>query len=249
MKIAGQHGPGDDGSVQPPVAAALAAYGNGQGSEHALLVALAASRLLVPVVAMLAPQQAAPDGDTIMPRHRTVPGAGREPGQEKTSEMALPTVIGNDGRRALPAFSSLHTLARWRASARPVPVAASRVWQAAAAEASAVVIDIAGPVPVAVDGARLAALAAGRPVPPPHEDGDVVALAAAVLHTEPVISGFQLLPGQGGSDLSLVLTLAPGDAAARVQAVARAVTAIMAGAGGTLRRGVEVAVTQAGRPG
>ena len=45
--------PGDDGAADPAVLAALAAYAAGQGSEHAALNALAGSRLLVPVVAVL----------------------------------------------------------------------------------------------------------------------------------------------------------------------------------------------------
>src|ERR1700683_1389571 len=40
----------DHGSAEPRVAAALAAFGSGQGSEHAALTAVARSRLLVAVV-------------------------------------------------------------------------------------------------------------------------------------------------------------------------------------------------------
>ena len=93
--------------------------------------------------------------------------------------MALPTLLGSDGRRAVLAFTCLQSLTGWRPDARPVPVTARQVWQAGKQEASAVVIDIAGPVPFAVDGARLTALAEGRPVPLPHEDPDMQALAGA----------------------------------------------------------------------
>ncbi len=149
--LAGAAYPGDDGSPDSRVSAALAAYAAGRGSEHEALAALAASRLLVPVVAVLAGAGPGPDGLA----------------REKSSEMALPTLIGADGRAALPAFTCLDTLARWRAGARPVPVPATQVWRSGAQEASAVVIDVAGPVPFAVDGARLAALAEGRPAPMP----------------------------------------------------------------------------------
>ena len=126
---------GDDGSADPAVVAALAAYAAGTGDEHAALAALTAARLLVPVVAM--------------------PGEG-------ATEMALPTVIGNDGRPALLAFTCLDSLRRWHPDARPVPVPATSVWRAGAQEAGAVVIDIAGPVPFAVEGAGLAELAEER---------------------------------------------------------------------------------------
>src|SRR3954465_11099399 len=149
----------DHGGADQQVTAALAAYQAGRGSEQAALAApagaraaRAGARLLVPVVAVLA------DGPAGQ-------GHGAAEG-DKNSEMVLPTLIGNDGRPAVLAFTGVDALARWRRNARPVPAEAARVWQAAAADGYAVVIDVAGPVPLAVEGARLAALAAGQPVPP-----------------------------------------------------------------------------------
>jgi hypothetical protein len=116
---------GDTGGADPAVTTALAAYAAGAATEHAVLTAVAASRLLVPVVAVLAEANA--------------------DGAEKETEMALPTLIGNDGRKAVIAFTSTDTVTRWRADARPVAVPAARLWPAAAAEqADAVVIDVAG---------------------------------------------------------------------------------------------------------
>jgi hypothetical protein len=233
--LAGPGNPGDDGSPDPRVSAALGAYAAGRGSEHAALTALAASRLLVPVVAVLTAAE---------------PGAGGGPRREKSSEMALPTLIGADGRAALPAFTCLESLARWRADARPVPVPAAQVWQAGAQEASAVVIDVAGPVPFAVDGARLAALAGGGPAPMPHEDPDVTELVRGVLMGEPAIAGFQLLPGQQGTDLALCLVPVTAASEAEARAAAeRASEAIVTGAGDRLRRGIEVAFAEAVLPG
>ena len=208
--------------------AALAAYAAGRGSEHAVLVALDSARLMVPVVALLAAEDA--------------PGLGGLR-REKSSEMALPTVIGNDGRAALPAFTGAATLARWRPGARPVPVPAAQVWQSGARDASAVVIDIAGPVPFAVDGARLAALAQGRPAPLPHQDPDVMALAHEALAAEPVIGGYRLQPGADGTDLMLLLVPVPGHGPEEVRdAAQRAGRRLMGGAGDRVRRGIQVAV-------
>jgi hypothetical protein len=126
-----------------------------------------------------------------------------------------------------------------------VPVPARQAWQAGAQEASAVVIDVAGPVPLAVDGARLAALAEGRPPPLPHEDPDVQALALA---SEPLIAGFALLPGTGGSDLTIQVTLVhgygPGHALAQA-AIQRAVQRIVADGGSRVRRGITVTASMA----
>jgi hypothetical protein len=225
----------DYGSADPRVTAALDSYAGGRGGEHAVLAALDASRLLVPVVAVLAEEDMA--------------GGLR---RDKSSEMALPTVIGTDGRAALPAFTSAAALARWRPEARPVPVPAAKVWQAGATDASAVVIDIAGPVPFAVDGARLAALAQGRPPPRPHEDPDVAALVHAALAAEPAVAAYRLLPGEDGTDLTLclvpVLGCDPADATFTA-AAQRASERVLAGAGPRLRRGIQVAVIDAARGG
>jgi SseB protein N-terminal domain len=240
--------PTDRGDADPQVAAALGAFAAGRGSEHAALAALARARLLVPVVAVLA--EAAPAGGTAAgPGGAAGPARGLR--REKTSEMALPTLLGSDGRRAVLAFTCLPSLTGWRPDARPVPVTAPQVWQAGTHEASAVVIDIAGPVPFAVDGARLAALAEGRPAPLPHNDPDVRALAAAALASEPLIAGFVLLPGGGDSDLTISVTLArgcgPADARAEA-AIQRAVERIVAGGGARVRRGITVAASAGGQP-
>jgi hypothetical protein len=218
---------GDRGAADPAVAAALAAYQEGRGSEQSALAALSAARLLVPVVAVLAEGAGPPGAD----------GA-------KDSEMVLPTLIGSDGRPALLAFTCTEALALWREDARPVPAESWRVWRAAVADGCAVVIDVAGPVPLAVEGARLAALAAGRPVPPPHEDPDIRAAVAEALAGEPGIAGFTLAPGRQGAggdatDLAVTLRAAAGER----PAVSRAANGIAARLAGRLRRGIEFGVT------
>jgi hypothetical protein len=192
---------GDTGAADPALSAALAGYASGQLPELAALTAVAAARLLVPVVAVLA--EAAADG-------------------AEETEMALPTLIGHDGRKAVIAFSGTAAVSRWRADARPVPVPAPQLWAAVAAEqADAVVIDVAGPVPLVIEGARLAALAAGDPPPAPQADPDVYAEVARVLAGQPAISGFALEPGGAGADLGLALQTAdPAAARTAAEAVA-----------------------------
>jgi hypothetical protein len=246
--------PTDRGDPDPRVTAALNAFAAGQGSEHAALLALAATRLLVPVVAVLAEAEQTESGSLSRPG-----GPGPDdvatPSRLRTgkvSEMALPTLVGRDGRHAVLAFTCLQSLAWWRPDARPVPAPAGRVWQAGAAEAGAVVVDVAGPVPFAVDGARLAALAAGRPPPLPHEDPDMRAAATAAVAGEPVITEVALLPGDGGSDLTVQLTLAPGlgPGQPRAQeAIQRSAERLMAEGDGRVRRGIAVVATVAGPPG
>jgi hypothetical protein len=200
---------GDAGQADPGVTAALAAYAAGQETERAVLAAIAASRLLVPVVAVLA--------------------EANEDGAEKETEMALPTLIGNDGRKAVIAFTGIAAITRWRADARPVPVPAKSLWPAVAAErADAVVIDVAGPVPLVIEGARLRALADGAPPPLPHQDPDIRAQVAAVTED------FTLEPG--GPDADLTIALKSADPA-RARAAAEAIAARLAP---RLRRGIAI---------
>jgi hypothetical protein len=158
--------------------------------------------------------------------------------------MVLPKLIGQDGRPAVLAFTCLDALARWRPDARPVPAEADRVWRAAVADDCAVVIDVAGPVPIAVEGSRLAALAGRQPVPAPHEDPDVRAEVEAVVAGEPAIAGFALAAGRTEeTDLAIRLSLATTDWQPVVDRAANAIAAHLAG---RLRRGIEFSVAPAG---
>ena len=224
----------DDGSAEPRVAAALAAFAAGQGSEHAAVTSLAQSRLLVPIVAATA------DGA----------GTGHTADREHASEMSVPTLIGADGRSAIPAFTCMDALRSWRPQARPVPTAAQDVWSAAVADGCAVVVDVAGPVPLAIDGALLAALAGGEPVPLPHQDPEVLAQVGAAAAGLPAVTGLSLDDGGAECDLVVRLQLAAGCGAAVAAQTADAVgTAVMARLGGRLRRGIAIAMGAGAGPG
>jgi hypothetical protein len=230
---------GDAGAADPAVTEALAAYAAGQATEHAVLTVIAASRLLVPVVAVLAKA-----GDNRTEDNRTEDPSTEDnrtgdpstednrtgdASTEKETEMALPTLIGNDGRKAVIAFTGADTIRRWRADARPVPVPAPSLWPAVAAEqADAVVIDVAGPVPLVIEGARLRALADGAAPPLPHEDPDIRAQVALVT------DDFTLEPG--GEDADLTVTLKATDLAT-ARATAEAIAARLAP---RLRRGLAI---------
>ena len=245
---------GDNGAADPHIAAVLAAYGAGQESEQAVLTALAGSRLLVPLV------EAPPEAPEVAGTSEVAGASGATETTETTGatetagvtgatgacatgdahddgcdhraarELAFPTLIGRDGRPALLAFTSLAALMSWRPAARPVPTPAEQVWGTAVADSSAVVIDVAGPVPIAVDGARLAALAAGAPPPDPHNDPDLQADVAAALASLPAaasgpvsngsgstgpgsagpsVVGAELAAGPDGTDLAVRLLIRP----------------------------------------
>jgi hypothetical protein len=221
------------------------------------LGALAASRLLVPVVAVLADEpdpteslaMTAPNGGEELPgagldsSASSVAPALRAAGRgEKASDMAMPTLVGLDGRRAVPAFTSLQSMSRWQSDARPVPVAALAVWQTACSDDAAVVIDVAGPVPFAVEGARLAALARGEAAPEPCQDPDVHEIVAAALANQLDVASFDLEPGEGEQDLAIVLKLTDQDLANQIVARigAEVAEAVQARLGGRFRRGIAI---------
>ncbi|SEK95242.1 SseB family protein [Nonomuraea pusilla] len=137
--------PNDDGGVAPAVAAALSGYQAGTADATEVLSALSGARLLVPVVALLVETEVGEHGLR----------------QEKESEMALPKLVGKDGRQAVLAFTGTDALTRWRPDARPIQATTLQVCRAAAQEqAAAVVVDVAGPVPFVIEGEVLKALAA-----------------------------------------------------------------------------------------
>lgn len=240
----------DHGEADPAVAAALAAYAAGLGGERAALEALAISRLLVPVVSVLSDtvaaetvQAEAVPADTVQAAHANDPAAvsGDSNAGDKRSEVAIPSLVGQDGRLALVAFTCADSLRRWQPGARPVPVSASGVFQTAVAESSAVVIDVAGPVPVTVEGTRLAALAAGRAVPDMHEDPDVWKLVAEAAGS--VAPGIRVRLGPPPEGAAFTLELAPPRGAAglvRPDVAADVADAAYARLAGRVRSGIAV---------
>lgn len=192
----------DDGTADPRLTAALAAWAQDRTAVRPVLEALKDARLLVPVVAVLGEVEEDENGLR----------------REKTSDMAVPTLTAGD-RRALPAFTSIASLARWNPEARPVAVPLHQALQAAAHEkADTLVLDLAGPVPYQLTGPALLALAEGRTSADPFQDQKVVAAVTAAVAAEPAVLRAHLVPGRADGTLALVLApdAVPAEAARRV---------------------------------
>ncbi len=195
---------GDTGLADPELSAVLAARAAAQGvsQDVALMRQLAESRLVVAIVA-------AP-GDV-----ETVDGLA-----EKSADMAVVTLTGPDGRRALPVFTSTASLAAWDPVARPVPVTAARAAQAAVSErCDVIVVDVGSP-----DGAELRpsmvwALAQAREWLPAHEDPFVAAAVGRAVVPERAVTGHRVEEGDpsGSGVLRVVLLLVPGLGAVEVE--------------------------------
>ncbi|MFJ6379129.1 SseB family protein [Kitasatospora sp. NPDC092039] len=223
----------DDGTADPALTEALDRWSRDRAAEPEVLAALTPTRLMVPIVAILGEVEVSPEG------HR----------HEKTSDMAVPVLEAPDGRRALPAFTSLESLTRWRADARPAPTAAPQAAMVAFAErADTLLIDPAGPVPFQLSGARLRALAENRPFLPPVRDPEVREAVRGLLAAEPqVVTG--LLAASDGSDGVLAVVFDPALDQAGLQAAAQRVGQAVA-ADPVLRvrldRGLDLAVLPPG---
>lgn len=141
--------PGDDGVADPAVRAALARFAGSSAPEDYLraVATLCGDRLLVPVVATATRLGATTGGLS----------------SDKEAEMAVVMLQRDDGGKALLGFTGLDALRAWDPGARPVPVTLDKVAETAAAEqAVAVLVDVAGPHPMVLEGEVLAALAQGH---------------------------------------------------------------------------------------
>lgn len=196
----------DTGEPDPRLAAALAS-----GDRAQVLAALAGARVFATITATATAEETGAHGLR----------------QESSAEMAVVLLEAPDGSRALPVFSSLAQLKRWRLDGRPVPLTGPQACQAALDEgADAVVLDPAGaafaveeltalasgfvPVPGAGVATRRGETALGAPDQVP--DGLVAALRKA-LKGEPVREA-RLLEGPDGLVLGVVTELEPAALAA-----------------------------------
>lgn len=174
--------PDDDGSAAIELTTRLDGFAAGDVDGAEVLEALAQSRLLVPVVAILDESETGPDGM----RH------------EKHSSMATVLVRSSGGGQALLAFSSIAALNQWRPAARPVPLVAPLAARAAIDEdADTLLIDVAGQAPFAVSGNELLLLAAvARPPGEACDDPVLLAALTRLIRAEDRIASATLLSAE-----------------------------------------------------
>lgn len=137
---------GDHGDPDPALRALLAEAASSPRSYLQAVAALCSARFLLPIVA---------HGD----EHASSDG----PDPNRHAEMAALTLQTPDGRRALPVFTGLDAMRAWQPQARPVPCRLDEVASTAAEQgADTVLIDVAGPHQLVLEGQMLAEFVAGR---------------------------------------------------------------------------------------
>ncbi|MBO3096214.1 SseB family protein [Cellulomonas dongxiuzhuiae] len=178
---------GDDGSPDPGLTAVLARHAVGDAALADVVAALAPTRVLVPVLAEL---EAA----------GVVEHDGHAHTVDKEASAGIVALRTPDGRTALPVFSGVAAMARWRPDARPVPTPVPRAALSAVAEGwEVLVLDPAGPVTVALPRTAVYALAQGLAWRPAVLDGRVddevrAAVGAALAHVRLVVAA-DAVPG------------------------------------------------------
>ncbi|MBD7919479.1 SseB family protein [Cellulomonas sp. Sa3CUA2] len=178
---------GDDGSPDPGLTEVLGRYATGDAALADVVAALAPTRVLVPVLAEL---EAA----------GVVEHDGHEHTVDKEASAGIVALRTPDGRTALPVFSGVAAMARWRPDARPVPTAVPRAALSAVAEGwEVLVLDPAGPVTVALPRTAVYALAQGLAWRPAVLDGlvddEVRAAVGAALADVRLVVAADAVPG------------------------------------------------------
>ena len=157
------------------------------GEAHAdALLAVSASRLLIPLLAEAGDFGLTPEGRTV----------------EKSQELSIVTVSGPDGRRVMPAFSSAEAMRRWNPEARPIPVPGPQAAVAAAQEETdLIIIDPGSPEQeFGIRRSELQALALGTRQLPAWAD-PLVRAAFVSVSADPRLEALALMPGDPESRL------------------------------------------------
>ncbi|WP_312181519.1 SseB family protein [Arthrobacter sp.] len=213
----------DDGQPDAGYTAALAALVAGTGSETAVVASLATARVYVAIIATL--------GEEAETEHGLA--------ADKEADLALVTLTAPDGRKALPVFSSVDSLARWHPQARPVAVYAPRAaLSAVSEEAQLLVIDPGAELTFVVRRPAMWALAQQRDWVPSYADDSLAGIVSAAAAQQPSVRQVLLSAASGvasrtadgtlvsgggpGPELRITLQLAPGLDADGVQSIAAA---------------------------
>ena len=171
---------GDDGSADPALLAALTAFREGTGDQVAIIDAFRSARLLIPLIAQKGDEGIGPTGLAV----------------DKTQELSIVTVAAPDGRRVLPVFTSVETMMRWDATARPVPADGVRVALAASADdTDLVVIDPGSETEFVIRRPAVWAIAQGERWEPAFTSPEVYTALQASIAGELAVIDLSVQPG------------------------------------------------------
>lgn len=200
---------GDDGSADPALLAALTAFHAGEGDAGSVVAAYRSARLLIPLVAEAGDHAMGPYGLAV----------------DKTQELSIVTVAAPDGRRVLPVFTSVATMTRWDAAARPVPAEGVRTALSAADDdTDLIVVDPGSETEFVLRRPAVWAIAKGEPWEPSHTSPEVFAGLQESIGGELAVLDLSVAAGDPtgrlrGPELVVTLELVAGLEQAELDAV------------------------------
>lgn len=192
---------GDDGSADPALTATLTRYADGGAELADVVAALAPTRVLVPVLAELEVEG-------------VVEHDGHAHTVDKEASAGVVALRTPDGRTALPVFTGVVAMTRWRADARPVPSDVARAALSAVTEGwEVMVLDAGGPVTAVLPRTAVYALAQGLPWRPAvsggRVDDDVRAAVREAVAGVRLVAGADAVPGTR-AEVAVELAVLPG---------------------------------------
>jgi hypothetical protein len=203
----------DDGSAPALLVDAIDAFRAGDASPQVVIDAFRQCRVLIPLLADLGDAEIGAHGQLI----------------EKSADLSIVTVLGPDGQKVLPVFSSVAAMQSWNKTARPVPVEPVKAALAAASEEThRIVIDPGSVTEFAIRRPAIEAIAKSIDWLPPEQRDDVHAAFKAAIATEDDVFAYALQAGDPeaklqGSELLALFRVRAGLPEAKVNETMRRV--------------------------
>lgn len=206
---------GDSGHADPEVAATLEQWRAGQVPLPTLVAALAGKRVVVPVMAEV---------------ENLVVNEATNLVSDKDASTGIVCVLAPDGRTALPIFTSVPALTRWKKDARPIPVEVERAALAAVSEQwPLLVVDPGDEKPAIIPRPAVWAIAQGKAdqwVPAP-QDKELREDIRAQIRQIPAVQDVQVEAGRR-AETAVVMQITPGLSRQELSAVLARVEGLLA---------------------
>lgn len=199
----------DDGSTPESVQKALIDFSS-SGNLAGVLESLAGNRLLIPLLATLGESEVGSHGQVV----------------DKSAELAIVAVSTPDQKTAIPAFTSVADMQKWRVDARPVPVESERVAISAIDEGHERIIINPATHSIAVRRPALEALAQQLKWIHPVHNPEVEKIIEQACGSNSAIVGFELFNPDpwsklAGPELGIALKILPGLTATELKRLLR----------------------------
>lgn len=188
----------DDGSTPRVIQEALDSHLQLNNLEL-VVESLRGQRLLIPLLATLRESEIGQHGQVV----------------DKSADLAIVAVATPDEKTAIPVFTSVAEMTKWKKDARPVPVESERVAIAAISEGHERIILNPASAAIAIRRPALAAIAQQINWTAPEKNVSVQTQVAEAISASSAVRGFELKSGDpagklSGAELKVVLQIQPG---------------------------------------